>query len=256
MKKFKIGFSLAEILVCVAIIAVVATLGFSITKQSVARSYDLYIYNGYVSILNAFNELLIRTEYKENMNTNHLTKEDPNTEGEYVPSNFSQEIIDLFRGDIKNKSNGSVTFSTPNGIQYILENEYEDEYYKITIVVPSQKYYDETEEKVMNSKSYEFAYQPSEYQFLIPTDGNNSNSILYRKDLLPAYIDDGSQGRKGSNGNITRYQYYTLKGAICHRYGGDNINIRNLTNGYSCTSDETHDHPYGVIKIANPRKVF
>ena len=104
MKKFKIGFSLAEILVCVAIIAVVATLGFSITKQSVARSYDLYIYNGYVSILNAFNELLIQTEYSENKNTNPLT-EDSNT-----ASKFSKEISDLFRGDIPKVSDGSVTF--------------------------------------------------------------------------------------------------------------------------------------------------
>lgn len=251
MKKFKIGFSLAEILVCVAIIAVVATLGFSITKQSVARSYDLYIYNGYVSILNAFNELLIRTEYKVNMNTNPLT-EGPNSEGGYTASIFSKEINDLFRGIIKDVLSDSVTFSTPNGINYTLKNE--SEYYKITIEVPSQKYYDETNKKVMTTKSYEFAYKPSEYTFLIPTDGDDPNSILYRKDLLPAYIDDGSQGRKDSNGNIARYKYYTLKGAICLRHGYD-INDDNITS-YSCEDFAIKDHPYGVIKIANPRKVF
>ena len=88
MKKFKIGFSLAEILVCVAIIAVVATLGFSITKQSVARSYDLYIYNGYVSILNAFNELLIQNNYNgENKDINPLTEA-------YSPVPDSQNIPD------------------------------------------------------------------------------------------------------------------------------------------------------------------
>ena len=253
MKKFKIGFSLAEILVCVAIIAVVATLGFSITKQSVARSYDLYIYNGYVSILNAFNELLIQNDYNgENKDINPLT-EGPNSEGGYDASDFSKEIIDLFRGDIKNKSDGSVTFSTPNGIKYTLKNE--DDHYNITIEVPSQKYYDETTDMVKTTKSYEFAYKPSEYTFLIPTDGNDTNSILYRKDLLPAYIDDGSQGRKDSNGNIARYQYYTLKGAICRRYGSNDQFIKNLTT-YACNTDEDKEHPYGVIKIANPRKVF
>ena len=50
MKKMKNGFSLAEILVALGIVSVIATLGFSISKKGIARAYDAYVYNGLNSI--------------------------------------------------------------------------------------------------------------------------------------------------------------------------------------------------------------
>ena len=60
MKKIKKGFSLAEILIAVGIISVIATIGFSITTKGIDKAYDLYIYNGYNSLTNAINDVNAR----------------------------------------------------------------------------------------------------------------------------------------------------------------------------------------------------
>ena len=53
MKKNKKGFSLAEILLTLGIIAVIATLGFTATKKSIDNAYNLYIYTGYKGLTDA-----------------------------------------------------------------------------------------------------------------------------------------------------------------------------------------------------------
>ena len=46
-KKVKSGFSLAEVLIALAIISVIATMGFSIAKKGIANAYQGYYYAGY-----------------------------------------------------------------------------------------------------------------------------------------------------------------------------------------------------------------
>ena len=53
MKKFKKGFSLAELLIALAIISIIAIMGLNITKKSAENAYNLYIYSGYSAIQSA-----------------------------------------------------------------------------------------------------------------------------------------------------------------------------------------------------------
>ena len=53
MISFKKGFSLAELLIAMSIIAVIATMGFTISKQGVENAYNLYWYTGYKGIQDA-----------------------------------------------------------------------------------------------------------------------------------------------------------------------------------------------------------
>ncbi len=46
-KIHKPAFSLAELLIAMGIIAVVATMGVSISKKGVERAYNQYFYTGY-----------------------------------------------------------------------------------------------------------------------------------------------------------------------------------------------------------------
>lgn len=49
----KKGFSLAELLLCIAIIGVVSAMGMTITKHSSDKAYNLYYYTGYINLYNA-----------------------------------------------------------------------------------------------------------------------------------------------------------------------------------------------------------
>ena len=49
MKKTK-GFSLAEVLIALAIVSIIATLGFTIAKKGIEDAYNLYIYTAYSSM--------------------------------------------------------------------------------------------------------------------------------------------------------------------------------------------------------------
>lgn len=53
MKKLKKGFSLAELLIALGIVAVIATMGFTISKQGIENAYNQYFYTGYKGIYDA-----------------------------------------------------------------------------------------------------------------------------------------------------------------------------------------------------------
>ena len=56
MKKFlEKGFSLSEILIALAIISVIATMGFSIAQKGIANAYQGYYYTGYLGMNTALN---------------------------------------------------------------------------------------------------------------------------------------------------------------------------------------------------------
>ena len=55
MKKFLKGFSLAELMIVVVIISIIATMGIRISRRGVENAYNYYIYNGYKSLETAIN---------------------------------------------------------------------------------------------------------------------------------------------------------------------------------------------------------
>ena len=78
MKIFKNGFSLAEILLTLGIVAVIATLGFTATKKSIDNAYNLYIYTGYKGLTDAIfnaNYKGLKIEDAQNDNSNAFLNE-------------------------------------------------------------------------------------------------------------------------------------------------------------------------------------
>ncbi len=58
MKRFKSGFSLAEVLLALAIVAIIATLGFTMSRKGIEHAYNQYIYTGYNSMSIAIAEVI------------------------------------------------------------------------------------------------------------------------------------------------------------------------------------------------------
>jgi prepilin-type N-terminal cleavage/methylation domain-containing protein len=60
MKRFKTGFSLAEVLLTLAIVSIIATIGFTMSRKGIEKAYNGYIYNGYNSLTIAIAEAKAR----------------------------------------------------------------------------------------------------------------------------------------------------------------------------------------------------
>lgn len=257
MKHTKKGFSLAELLIAIAIISVLATIGFSMTKRTIDRAYDYYIYTGYKGISDAIADA--------NVNNQALTTPSINN------TEFEKHIINLFDAK-KDEEDGYI--KTPNGIWYKME------YWKSGVNNTVHYYYIEmqtpTKKKLVNNtvvtrETTCFAYAPEEgYNILIPFNGTNGGNLLssckstipnlhQRIDLLPFYVDDGIAGRtllEEVNGQEVRTYYpKTYKSAdqaLCEAYG--KVSFAGYTFTESCST--IVDPPKGSVRLENPRKVF
>ena len=121
MKKDKKGFSLAEILLTLGIVAVIATLGFTATKRSIDNAYNLYIYTGYKGLTDA----IFNANYKG------LKIEDTNNDNS---KKFLNEIASTLNAEINNTE-----IDAPNGVSYIFNfsaTPTDPKYHTITFIVP------------------------------------------------------------------------------------------------------------------------
>lgn len=59
-KNSKKGFSLAEVLISVGIVSVIATLGFSVARTNLDRAYNMYVYTGAKYLSDAITDAEIR----------------------------------------------------------------------------------------------------------------------------------------------------------------------------------------------------
>ena len=57
MKNFKHGFTLAEVLLCIAIIGIVIAMGMKITQNMTQRAYDKYWATGYLNLYDVLNDM-------------------------------------------------------------------------------------------------------------------------------------------------------------------------------------------------------
>ncbi len=194
MKKINNGFSLAEVLISVGIISVIATLGFNITKKNIDRAYDGYIYNG--------------------VNSLQLALED----AEARKISLLNDKITHIAGLMKDTDENNNTISAPNGIQYTFanmgnykDNNDEKEVYIITMSVPRRNTNNNN-----GRITYEFLYLPAtQFKLLIPysADGGNGD-LIDRRDLLAYhYVDDDQNNVFGS-----------FRDCVCHTYGTITLN--------------------------------
>lgn len=237
MKLSKLGFTMAELLLCIAIIGIVSAMGMTITKKGTEKAYNLYYYTGYVNMYNAIADAVATGEdnYVLGAGTPALVK--------HVAKSF-----DIEEDEIVANGNGG-TLNLPNGIRYFFTN-YEDNYVRIIMQVPTLK----TGQNNGISAPVEL-YYIRDIQQLVPSF-QMGIPIQDRRDLLPAYIDDGKVGRNNvMNRSSWQYQrpvYGSYKDAFCSIYGAGKViaGIINCSTGFTNISAGRT----GVIKIADPRK--
>ncbi len=123
MKKFlEKGFSLSEILIALAIISVIATMGFSIAQKGIANAYQGYYYTGYLGMNTALN-----IAYKEIYVDDYKDKEIYQAQDK-IQGNFLMHVktsLSLKKDDCKSEDLNSIDcqYIAPNGIKYHLSQD-------------------------------------------------------------------------------------------------------------------------------------
>lgn len=242
MKINKKGFSLAEVLIAVGIVSIIATMGFSIANKGIDRAYDLYVYSGYKGITDAINSATTNG-LKLTGSTNIDTQ------------NFTKHIVDLFEAEesLSQPNTSSARFDTISGITYTIgysttravgTNTYDD--YYIEMQVPARKTSADTGRDVI------CLYYTPQYSQLIPynmddncTSTGKGIELFERMDLLPFYLDDGRVG-KIVDGEYRRKIYGSFKTIFCS--SNTDAAIKDL----DCTGSSSAP---GAMKLENPRKL-
>lgn len=239
----KKGFSLAEVLIALGIVSVIATMGFTIAKRGIERAYDLYIYSGYKGITDAIADANTVGYDIEKGNVNNC--------------NFTQHVYRILQGKETGVSNiNDFEFTAPNTITYritSLGTKNNKNYYTIKMQIPSRK--KKIGNNVVTKNTICLAYLPDDdYGVLIPFDSyaNCTSTVtgLYdRMDLLPFYIDDGEVGRV-INGVYKPKKYYSAKDALCKAHGGT---ISGFFTLLTCGASASIP---GSVRVESPRKAF
>lgn len=246
MKKFKLGFSLAEVLIALGIVSVIATIGFTATKHSIDRAYDAYIYTGYQGITTAIAEANARgNEIDKNLDT------------------FWREVSDVLNLEDSDAPGFSIA---PNGVEYRVTQvgTIDDDsvtpprtkyYYTIEMKVPCKKQIDNATNQVKTKETICLGYMPQDrYGILVPFNAaygcTSTINLLERIDLLPFYVDDGRAGRVVS-GSYNRKIYRNAKDAICEAYGGS---IRLFNTPIANCGIAEKNPALGSVRVENPRK--
>lgn len=223
-KTLKQGFTLVELLICIAVIGVVSALGMNITKHSTAKAYKLFYYSAYTNLYDAIC-------YAEENKPEEVT-------GDSIIDDKS-EFIKLLnaalgktdnQGKTEDPENGN-TITTANGIKYTIQ-EPTDDACLIVMQVPQAKTKQNNGFETVN-----VVYKPSVEDvgsLLIPVEGGSVN-LQNRRDLLPFYIDDGLNNNK-------EIAYFPFDEAYCKV-----SNNTNLASALPLTNIETALIPEDVM---------
>ena len=245
-KNTKKGFTLAELLISIAIISIISTMGIVISKKGMDKAYDYYVYNSYKSISSAIGDA-ISNGYSYDITNVEFTK--------YLQSLFSSQLLELDPGN----DNNFTLLYLKNGVVYKFNKNNKGH---IRILLPSA-----------NSKGriLDFYLDPKHYEYgLIPASNeayNDSLSVLNRIDLLPFTIDDGETGKIANvlNNNVFKVKYldedhksierYSYKDAFCNLY--DDYNGGPFDNAeFNIDCGSVPPSGKGVLRLLNPKKVF
>jgi prepilin-type N-terminal cleavage/methylation domain-containing protein len=236
----KNGFSLAELLIAIGIISVIATLGFSVAKKGIDKAYNLFIYTGYKGINTAILDANAHGFFLDSSGT--------------TSANFYNHVINLLSG-----TGNSANFTTPKNISYSFRyigqskdpvTNINKMVYYVEMNIPCKKTSTKSSNKIC------LAYLPQdEYGILIPFDEDSGVcksdiDLTERIDLLPFYIDDGLVGRSIKDRGYVPRDFYSVKDAICEIYTG-NIGYPGKT-FFTCSAGTK---TAGVLKVVDPRKL-
>lgn len=223
--KLRNAFSLAEILVVVAILSVIAIFGFKIAGDGIDRAYNDYIYTGYEGL-----NVAIKAAEEAGKNVGD--------------AGFNKYIADLLGGTYNMQSN---TITAPNGVSY--------RYNPPIMNRPSHHFQMQTPKRRDDGSTVNntcLAYYPDgDYNLLLPvrTTGDcvTDLDIQQRPDLLLFYFDDGIAGRT-IGGNYNPIQYYTVRDAVCSKYGS--------ITGYTCAGITQSNNLANIpLRYAHPKRI-
>ena len=229
--KFRNAFSLAEILVVVAILSVIAIFGFKIAGDGIDRAYNDYIYTGYEG-------LNVAIKAAEEINSNGIK----DNEADFYT--YLTQIFDAVMEDDK--------IIAPNGVRYIIRGEIPNnsDIYYFQMQTPKRRANDGS---TVNNTCLAY-YPDGDYNLLLPV-GNTDNcttdlDIQQRPDLLLFYFENGIAGRT-INGVYNPIQYYTVRDAVCSKYG-----IDDAPTGYNCEGITKNNNLEIIpLKYAHPKKI-
>ena len=244
MKKNKTGFSLAEVLIAVGIISVIATIGFTITKRNIDSAYDMYVYTGYQGISNAI--------AYANEEGQDITKKQVQ---------FEHSVSEILDGNTD--PNDSTFTKTPNGTSYRFTSlpervinsipQVKKHDYYITLRVPGPKI--KFNNVTTTTQEICLLYMPDDnYGILLPvstvgTCNSTIDDLNRRIDLLPFYIDNGEVGRVIGGNYVPKI--YMSAGEALNGVFGISVNYT-----YDALKSSPSPSSAGAIRVENPRKAF
>lgn len=229
MKNKKYGFSLAELLIALAIAAIIATIGFTIARKGMERAYDRYIFTGYDAIVEAIEDALIK---------NNCNRGEPCARLAAPPqgsNNILRDVAITLSGTIeRNNPDGGFDIEAPNGIIYNIINEdnpFSNSYdIQILMTTPAAN---------GRRNTVCLSYQPARFgAILLPFRGGsearcqNALDVDSRRDLIAFYLEDGLRGQVTNEG----YQapvYRTAMEVFCQLYGQNPETITGIIEGYN-----------------------
>lgn len=259
MKKFLKGFTLAELLLCIAIIGVVSAMGMTITKKTTDRAYNLYFYSGYINLYNAIADAKAQGAESNADIMNHVK----NLFDSDLSSSETDQPVELFSWPSTVDSENFNVIVTTNAVKYyyaknldnranglgtLVGSNIEYKAFPITMTVPQRQTRSNN-----GTATVHLLYIDNNGGYLIPVPGNDVVDLQNRRDLLPAYVDDGKVGRNNvinrDNGwSYERPMYLSFREVYCSIKGNSTIN--NVINCNEFTADKK-----GALVIANPQKV-
>ena len=272
IKLKKRGFSIAELLLVLAIISIISILGLKIAQRGMEKAYDTYVYTGYRSLMDAI------------WTANNYGKELPEAETESDGSGYKNSVSITPNGSMSpfiqsmaliltndnlartQISNNGVQINTINKISYLIsrdmliDSETGHRRLTITMTVPKKRTITNNN-NVQDSESFEFMYYPDD-DFSIPV---TTGPLRRRRDLLPFYSDDGEVNRvvqeyqSDGSSNITyngKPDDISMEQAFCEAYGVVTTHYNGQTqNIYDCTNISKKT-PQVTPKLGKPNHVF
>ena len=143
---------------------------------------------------------------------------------------------------------GDRYIQTSNGIKYYYnsENVNNKSYICFTMEVPQAK----TRTNNGQASVVLMYTKVDDISYLIPVDTMSDVKLQERRDLLPAYIDDGVVGRADAAGKVRPISYYNYKQAYCAM-----TSDKSIDSVISCTNvTGKPSAKEGVLRVRDPRK--
>ena len=264
----KSGFTLAEVLISLAIASIIAVLGTSVAKKGIANAYNGYYYTGYKGLSDAI--AVANSEYVNNSTT-----------CDWDTTLGTNSCIQSLADTLELSDPVSDFRTAPNGVSYKFTKS--GNYYIVEMHIPSikQTIGDETR----NYKSTCLVFNPTDIgELVIPSNdtigdycSKQDDNLQNNPHLLSFYIDNGTVGRiqqkyQVNTGHITtagppQYNSYPpiidAQHAICYAAYGNFLRgiVNELTvNGTSVLNcagiTPTTDEQWGIVRFVDPKKVY